>query len=332
MGLLDFIGKQFIDVIDWTEEDNGILSYRYPMMDKEIQNGGQLTVRESQLALFVNEGEAADIFSPGLYTLNTKTLPIVTYLQNWDKFFKSPFKSDVFFFSTREQIDQRWGTPNPIIIRDKDYGPLRLRAHGIFSYKIEKIKPFFMKICGTREQYTALELEGQLRAMIITQMASFLGNAEISFVDMAANQTRFSDTLKEALKPAFEEYGLSLETFLVQSISLPEELQSALDKVSSMKVIGDLQKYAQFQAADSISKAAENEGGIAGAGAGLGAGIALGQVMTQALGTGGGPLGSTPTAEDPLKTIEKLHGLMEKGILTKEEFNAKKAELMKRIQ
>ena len=326
MGLFDFIKKQFIDVIQWTEAENGVLAYRFPMEDKEIQNGAQLTVRDSQVALFVNEGEVADVLEPGLHTLNTKTLPILTSLNNWDKLFQSPFKSDVYFFSTRDQIDQRWGTPTPITIRDKEFGPIRLRAHGTFSYKIKNPKVFYKRVSGTRERYTAAELEGQLRAAILTTMASFFGTAEVGFVDMAANQTKFSETLKEALVEPFSDLGLQLQSFYVQSISLPEEIQSHLDKSASMRMVGDLKQYTQFQAADSLSAAAENPSGGAGVGAGMAAGMAMGQAMKDALAAG-----ASETAEDPLVTLEKLHGLMTKGILSQAEFDAKKAELLKKI-
>src|SRR5271156_4268671 len=158
MSLRDFISKQWIDVIDWTEPEDGILAYRYPMQDREIQNGGKLTVRDSQAAVFVNEGKAADAFGPGLYTLNTQTLPILTNLKNWDKAFQSPFKSDVYFFSTRTQIDQKWGTATPITIRDKEFGPIRIRAHGTYSYKVKNPKTFFKTLSGTKEAYTTEEL------------------------------------------------------------------------------------------------------------------------------------------------------------------------------
>ena len=154
MSLMSFISKQFIDVIQWTEEEPKVLAYRYPMEDKEIQNGAQLVVRETQQALFLNEGKFADKFIAGTYTLNTKTLPILTYLKNWDKFFESPFKSDVYYFSMREQLDQKWGTSQPITIRDKEFGPLRVRAHGIYSFKIADIESFWSKLCGTAERYT----------------------------------------------------------------------------------------------------------------------------------------------------------------------------------
>lgn len=333
MGLFDAFKKQFIDVIEWTEEEDGVLSYRFPMIDREIQNGGQLTVRESQLAMFVNEGEIADVFEPGLHTLNTQNLPILTNLMHWDKAFESPFKSDVYFFSTRDQIDQRWGTPNPITIRDKDYGHIRLRAHGTFSYSINDPKVFYKQISGTRERYTVEELDGQLISSILTGMSSFFGNSGIPFLDMAANQTEFSNKLKEALTPEFTKYGLDLKTFYVQNLSLPEELQEYLDKASKMRMVGDLGKYTQFETADSIKTAAGNEGGAAGMGAGLGAGIAIGNQMAgQMLGGGaGGSQAGGQSEEEVLATIEKLHGFKEKGILTEEEFNAKKAELLKKL-
>lgn len=326
MGLFDFIKKQFIDVIQWTEQENGVLAYRFPMQDMEIQNGAQLTVRDSQVALFVNEGEVADIFEPGLHTLTTKTLPILTSLNNWDKLFQSPFKSDVYFYSTRDQLDQRWGTPTPITIRDKEFGPIRLRAHGTFSYKIKNPKIFYKRVSGTRERYTASELEGQLRAAILTTLASFFGRAEVGFVDMAANQTHFSETLKEALVEPFADLGLQLQSFYVQSISLPEEIQAHLDKSASMRVVGDLKQYTQFQAADSLSAAASNPSGAAGVGAGMAAGMAMGEAMKDALAAG-----ANAPAEDPMVTLEKLHGLMTKGILSQAEFDAKKAELLKKI-
>ena len=333
MGIFDLIKRQFIDVIEWNEEVDGVLSYRFPMIAHEIQNGAKLTVRDTQVALFVNEGEVADILEPGLHTLNTHTLPMLTSLKNWDKFFTSPFKSDVYFFSTREQINQRFGTPNGVTIRDKDLGPLRLRAHGTYSYRIKNPKVFFKKISGTRELYTTHDLEGQLRSVIVTAMASFFGNAEVSFLDMAANQSKFSETLKEAFSLPFDQYGLALETFLVESISLPEEVQEHLDKASSMRVMGDFRKYAQFQAADSISIAAANPGGIAGAGASLGMVIAMGhsldQSMTDALGVSSAS--SNDPNSDPLAMIGKLHELLTKGILSQSEFDAKKSELLKKI-
>jgi membrane protease subunit (stomatin/prohibitin family) len=326
--MFDIFKKQFIEVIEWTEESDGILSYRFPTLDKEIQSGAQLTVRESQMALFVNEGNVGDCFSPGRHSLTTKNMPIMTTLMNWDKAFKSPFKSEVYFFSTREQIDQRWGTQTPISIRDKEFGVIRLRAFGSFSYQIDEPTTFYQKISGTRQTYSASELDGQLRAMIITTIATKLGQGETAFLDMAANQQKFSEQLKLELDMPFNQYGLKLNTFLVQSVTLPEELQGYLDKQSQINLVGDLKKYANFQAADSISKAASNPGGLAGAGVGLGAGAAIGQMFANAM---PGQNNQAGGGEDVYVKLEKLHALVEKGVLTQEEFNVKKAELLKSI-
>jgi membrane protease subunit (stomatin/prohibitin family) len=284
MSLRDFISKQFIDVIDWTEPEDGILAYRYPMQDREIQNGGKLTVRDSQYAVFVNEGKVADAFAPGLYTLNTNTLPILTYLKNWDKKFQSPFKSDVYFFSSRIQTDQHWGTPNPITIRDKEFGAIRLRGFGIYSYHITDAKNFYSKISGTRDLYRVPDLEGQLRNTIVAKMTDAFAASQVPFLDMAASQGAIAEKISEQLKPAFTDYGLSLDSFVVENLSLPEELQKVLDQRISMNVLGDMGKFTQYQVAQAIPIAAANEGGGAvGVGAGLGAGVAMGQAMMDAV-------------------------------------------------
>ena len=284
MSLRDFISKQWIDVLDWTEPEGGILAYRYPMQDREIQNGGKLTVRDSQLAVFVNEGKVADAFAPGLYTLNTNTLPILTYLKNWDKKFQSPFKSDVYFFSTRIQTDQHWGTQNPITIRDKEFGAIRLRGFGIYSYHLADAKSFYTKISGTRDIYHVADLEGQLRNTIIAKMTDAFAASQVPFLDMAANQGALAEKISEQLKPAFTDYGLSLDSFVVENLSLPDELQKVLDQRISMNVLGDMGKFTQYQVAQAIPIAAGNEGGGAvGIGAGLGAGVAMGQAMMDAV-------------------------------------------------
>jgi membrane protease subunit (stomatin/prohibitin family) len=278
-----FLGKQFIDVLQWNEPEVGMLAYRYPMQDMEIQNGGQLTVRESQLAAFVNEGKIADVFGPGLHTLNTRNLPLLTDLLNWDKEFESPFKSDVYFFSTRLQIDQKWGTSTPITIRDKEFGAVRLRGYGIYSYKISDPRIFFTKVTGTRERYYATELEGQLRETIVARMTDILASSDVSFLDMAKNQAALGQKIAEQMKPAFAALGLELDQFVVESISLPEELTKVMDQRIGMSMAGDLGRFTQFEAAESLEEAATNTGGAAGMGVGLGAGAAMAQaVMTQA--------------------------------------------------
>jgi len=284
MGLRDFIAKQFIDVLQWTETEEGVLAFRFPMRDMEIQNGAQLTVRESQMAGFVNEGKMADVFGPGLHRINTQNLPLLTNLMNWDKLFESPFKSDVYFFSTRLQVNQHWGTANPITIRDKEFGAVRLRAHGIYSYRISDPLSFHTKVSGTREIYRVAELEGQLRNTLVGRMSDSLGESNIPFLDMAANQVEMGQKIAEQLKPSFTELGLALDSFVVENLSLPEELQKRLDERIGMGMVGDMGRYTRFQVAQSVPIAAANEGGGgAGIGAGLGAGLAMAQTMMGAI-------------------------------------------------
>jgi membrane protease subunit (stomatin/prohibitin family) len=283
MALGDFLRKQFIDVIQWTESGPGVLMARYPMQDMEIQNGAKLTVRESQMALFVNEGKSADAFAPGLYTLTTANLPLLTNLMNWDKMFKSPFKSDVYFFSTRVQTNQRWGTQQPITIRDKEFGAVRLRGFGVYSYRLANPLAFQLNVAGTQAEYTTDQLEPQLRNAVISSFTTAFANSQVSFLDMAANQSELAKLIAKEVAPAFEAYGLKLETFTVENLSLPDELQKRLDERISMNMIGDMRTYTQFQAAQSIPIAAANQGGVAGLGVGLGAGMGLGQAMTDAM-------------------------------------------------
>ena len=349
MALMDFIKKQFIDVLQWTEDSDGTLAWRYPMAGLEIQNGATLVVRESQMALFVDEGKVADVFGPGTYKLTTQTLPVLTYLKNWDKLFESPFKSDVYFFSTRQQVDQKWGTPQPVTVRDAEFGAVRIRAFGNYAYRVADPKKFHTEISGTREAYTVQDLDGQLRGLIMQQISVAIAQSKIPFLDLAANQLLFAQALSQALNPAMEGYGLKLEAMTVQSISLPEELQKVLDQKIGMGMVGnDMGKFMQYQTAQAIPKFAEGGGGggsgIAGDAMGLGAGVALGQVLAQNLAAGlqgntAGAAAATAAAaqaagvkpEDVMATLEKLGELKAKGILTQEEFDAKKAELLKKL-
>ncbi|MFN3437451.1 MAG: SPFH domain-containing protein [Acidovorax sp.] len=350
MALMDFIKKQFIDIIQWTEEGDGTLAWRFPMRDMEIQNGGTLVVRESQMAIFVNEGQVADVFTPGTYKLTTQTLPVLTYLKNWDKLFESPFKSDVYFFSTRQQIDQKWGTPQPITIRDKDFGAVRLRAFGNYAFRIADPKAFHTEISGTRESYPVADLEGQLRGLVLQNISNAIAGSGLPFLDLAANQVMFAEAMVKELAPVFAKLGILIESLTVQNVSLPEELQKILDQKIGMGMVGnDMAKFMQYQTAQAIPKFAEGGGGggsgIAGDAMGLGAGVALGQVLAQNLQQGlqtpvapaaaaaaqaaAAPLGVKP--EDVMATLEKLGELKSKGILTQEEFDAKKAELLKKL-
>jgi membrane protease subunit (stomatin/prohibitin family) len=304
MALRDFLAKQFIDVIQWTESEEGVLAQRYPMQDMEIQNGGKLTVRESQMAAFVNEGKVADIFSPGLYTLTTQTLPLLTNLMNWDKQFKSPFKSDVYFFSTRLQTNQQWGTATPVTIRDKEFGAIRLRGYGIYSYHVSDPRTFHTKVSGTREIYKIADLDGQLRNTIVGRMTDTFGQSSVPFLDMAANQVVLGQKIAEQLRLTFAELGLTLDSFVVENLSLPDELQKRLDERIGMNLVGDMGRYTQFQVAQSMPIAAGNEGGgAAGIGVGLGAGLTMAQSMMNAMKTPG-----APAPEAPATTPEAASG------------------------
>lgn len=352
MALMDFIKKQFIDIIQWTEEGDGTLAWRFPMADMEIQYGASLTVRESQMAVFVNEGKIADVFGPGMYKLTTQTVPVLTYLKNWDKLFESPFKSDVYFFSTRQQVDQRWGTPQPITIRDKDFGAVRLRAFGNYTFRIADPKLFHTEISGTRDKYGVEELDGQLRGLVLQNISNAIAQSGIPFLDLAANQIAFAQALATQLVPEFAKIGLKLEGITVQNVSLPEELQKILDQKIGMGMVGnDMGKFMQYQTAQAIPKMAEGVGqggggSIAGDAMGLGAGIAMGQVLANNLQQGLSGAGAAQAAAasqaasaavavvnpgDVMTTLEKLGELKAKGILTQEEFDAKKAELLKKL-
>ncbi len=355
MALMDFVKKQFIDIIEWVEPRDGVLAWRFPMADREIQNGASLTVRESQQALFVNEGKAADQFGPGLFKLTTQTLPVLTYLRNWDKLFQSPFKSDVYFFSTRQQVDRRWGTTQPVTIRDKDFGAVRLRAFGNYAYRVADPKLFHTEIAGTRDLYTVDELDGQLRALMLQHISDAVAASGVPFLDLAANQVEFAQQLREVTAADFAKLGLKLESVTVQNLSLPEELQKILDQKIGMGMVGqDMGRFMQYQTAQAIPKFAEGAaqgGGVVGDAMGLGAGVALGQVMAQQLNQGlqgqgaagsaaaaagaAGAAASPPVAtvkpEEVVGLIEKLGELKAKGLLSDDEFAAKKAELLKKL-
>lgn len=337
MGLFDFIKKQFIDVIHWTDNADGLLVYRFPMQDFEIQNGAQLTVRDTQLALFVNEGQIADQFKAGTYTLNTQTLPVLTNLKNWDKLFDSPFKSDVYFFNTTQQINRQWGTSNPITLRDPEFGSVRLRAFGVYSYRIQDPVIFYREISGTRATYSVYELDGQLLSLVVATMSDHIANSGVAFLDLAAHQDVLAKALQEKLQAAFQKIGLQLEGFILQNLSLPEELQKVLDQRIGMNIAGNLQNLTQYQVAQSIPVAAANEGGVAGVGAGLGAGLAMAQGMMNAITPSSSPTSQSQSApqeqaaEDPFKLLEKLHGLMTKGVISEAEFAQKKADILNKL-
>lgn len=301
MDIGKFIKKQFIDVIEWTEVDDATLAWRYPMADNEIQYGAKLTVRETQRALFVNEGKVADTFGPGLHTLETQNIPLLTSLRNWDKLFKSPFKSDVYFFSTRTRTNQKWGTQNPVTVRDKDFGAVRLRAFGIYSWHLVDPAAFHAKLSGTRDVFTVADIEGQLRNTIVGAVSAAFAQSGVPFLDMAGNTPAVGESMRAILAPTFAEMGLALDSFMVENVSLPEELQKALDQRIQMNMVGNLDQYMKFQVAQSVSIAAANSGGggIAGLGAGMAAGMGIGNAMGNAMGNALTPAAPAPATPAP---------------------------------
>lgn len=325
MSLTGFIKKQFIDVLEWLEPDDGTLAWRYPVADNEIQHGASLTVRPAQAALFIDQGRIADCFGPGRYRLETATLPLLTNLRHWDKLFASPFKSDVHFFSTRRQLDRTWGTATPLSLRDREFGAVRLRAYGTYAYHVADPARFFTLVCGSRERYDREQLEGQLRSTLVAGLADVFAGSTLPFLDLAGNQAALAQALQARLAVAFAELGLALDGLVVENVSLPDELQKALDQRIAMGIVGDLASYTRYQVASSIPDAARNEGGLAALGAGLGVGQMFGQAVGAALPVAAGAV------DEVAATLEKLHALVGKGVLTQAEFDAKKAELLKKL-
>lgn len=284
MGFIkNFIKGQFIEVIEWTDMGFNEIVYRFPVQNKEIKMGAQLTVRESQMAVFINEGRIADIFSPGRYTLTTQNMPVMTKLESWKYGFDSPFKAEVYFISTKQFTNLKWGTSRPVMMRDQDFGLLRLRAYGIFSYKVNDAGIFLKELFGTSRSFTTEHIQGQLKRVAVSSLSDLLAESQIPALDFSMHYDELSAQGKQKLQAKFNSYGFELCSFIIENISLPEDVEKAMDKRTSMGVMGDLKKYAQYQAAEAITDAAQNEGGsMASAGVSLGAGAALGKMMTEA--------------------------------------------------
>ena len=291
MGLLDNIkqqiGSQFIEIIQWLDDTNDSLVYRFPVYNQEIKMNAQLTVRENQVALFINEGKAADLFVPGRYQLSTQNMPILTTLRGWKYGFQSPFKAEIYFFNVRLFTDLKWGTTNPVMMRDAEFGMIRLRAFGTYAMKISDAKAFFAAIVGTAGLTTTDEITGQLRSTILSRLSDAIAESKIAALDIASKYDELSAHAKQILAPEFVGYGLELSRFFIENVSLPEEVEAAIDQRTKLGVLGDrLGQYTQLQAADAMKVAAANPGGAAGAGVGIGAGIAMGGLMGGALATG----------------------------------------------
>ncbi len=283
MGFLDKIFGEFVDIIEWTDDSNNTMVYRFERYGNEIKYGAMLTVRESQTAILVNEGRIADCYEPGLYQLETRNMPILTTLEHWPSGFNSPFKAEVYFFNMHRFTDLKWGTKNPIMLRDKEFGPVRLRAYGTYSIKIQDPLTFLKEIVGTDGHFSTEDISQQLRNLIVSRFSNVIGESSVPILDLAANYDDLSDFVTKAINPAFEVYGLSVEHLMVENISLPPKVEEALDKRTSMGIVGDLAKYTQYQMAEAMEAAAKNTAGGASEGVGMGMGFAVANEMSKGL-------------------------------------------------
>ena len=299
MGIFDFVKRELIDIVEWLDPSSDTMVHRFERYNNEIKSGAKLIVRPGQAAVFVDEGRVADVFTPGTYTLTTENIPVLSTLKGWKYGFESPFKAEVYFVATRQFTDRKWGTKNPIMLRDPEFGPVRLRAFGTFAVRVSEPARFVAEIVGTNGHFQTDDIEGQLRNLITSRFADVLGESRIPVLDLAGNQDELGGFIADRIRPEFLDYGIEITKVLVENISLPEEVEKALDKRTSMGVIGDLSAYTRFQTAEAIGNAAKTPGGAAGEGMGLGMGFAMAQQMAQSMGGAHGAA-SAPAGPPPL--------------------------------
>lgn len=290
MGIFDILGGEFIEIIEWTDDTRDTMVYRFPTVGKAIKYGAKLTVREGQSAVFIHEGQLADVFGPGLYLLETNNMPILTRLQHWDHGFRSPFKSEIYFVNTTRFNDLKWGTKNPIMARDPEFGPVRLRAFGTYSMRVSDPAKFMGEIVGTDGEFTKDEITFQIRNVIVQEFSRMIAGSGIPVLDMAANTDELGKLVAKAIAPVIAEYGLVIPEFYIENISLPEAVEKVLDKRTSMGIIGDLDRFSQYATSEAMLNASQNQGGAgAGMGAAMGAAMGMGVGARQA-----GPWGPVP--------------------------------------
>jgi len=308
MGFFDKLMGEFVDVIDWLDSSDDTMVYRFERYGNEIKYGAKLTVRESQVAVFVNEGEIADVFEPGIYELETSNMPIMTTLNHWDHMFQSPFKAEIYFFNMRRFVDLKWGTKNPLMLRDKEFGPVRIRSFGTYGIRINDPETFLKEIVGTDGYFTIDEVSDQLRNLIVSRFATIVGQANIPILDMAANYDQMSEFIHERIAPEFEAYGLELTKLLIENISLPPKVEEALDKRSSMGLVGNLDDYLKFESAGAMSNSGNGGSSAAGDAMGMGMGFAMAQQMAASLNTSQSTQQtSAPAAPPPIPNAQTYH-------------------------
>lgn len=281
MGLFDKLKNEFIDIIEWVDATNDTIVWKFPRYQNEIKMNAKLTVREGQVALFLNEGKLADVFQPGMYTLTTQNMPLMSTLKGWKYGFNSPFKADVYFFSTRQFTNQKWGTKNPVMIRDVEFGPVRLRANGNYAFRIKDASLFYKEVSGSNPDFDVDQIVDQLRNLAVTRGMDAIAESKIPILDLTQNYDEVSKIITEKIRPEFNELGLELTKFLIENVSVPPEVEAAIDKRSSMGIIGNLGAFNQYQAGVSMENASKQEGGnIMGAGFGAGMGMGMGNQMS----------------------------------------------------
>ncbi len=333
MGLFDWLSGQFIDVIEWTDDSHDTMVYRFNREDNEIKYGAKLTVRESQVAIFVNEGVIADILGPGIYELETNNLPIITTLQHWDHGFNSPFKAEVYFLNTKRFTDLKWGTKNPITVRDPEFMMVRLRAFGTYEIRISDPRRFMTEIVGTDGHFTIDEIDNQLTNLILSKFATVLGESKTPILDLASNYEQFGNYITQKISPDFEEYGLELTKILVENISLPAEVEKALDRRTSRAITGDLDENLKYQMGEAMANASTTQGGSSlGDMMSMGAGVALGKEMFDNFSNNKTPHSTPPKLPSESITyhvaidnqsqgpfaMKKIEELIQEGTITKE--------------
>lgn len=306
MGLMDKLRGELIDIIEWLDDSRDTIVWRFPRYQNEIKMGAKLVVRESQTAVFVNEGKIADVFTPGTYTLETRNLPILSTLKGWKYGFNSPFKAEVYFVNTRQFTDMKWGTQNPVILRDAEFGVVRVRAFGAFAARVVDASRLLRELVGTDPQFRTEEVQEYLRQLMVGRLGGALATAGVPLLDLAAHQDAIGRRLAAVLTEELAEVGIAIPKFVIENVSVPPEVEQALDKRTSMGAVGDLDRYTRFQAANAMEAAANNPGGEAGAGIGLGLGMAMGQQMARTMGGGAAtqpapaqPAPAQPAAAEP---------------------------------
>ncbi len=293
MGIFDFLSGQFIDVIHWVDDTRDTMVWRFEREGHEIKYGAKLTVREGQSAVFVHEGQLADVFTPGLYMLETNNMPVMTTLQHWDHGFKSPFKSEIYFVNTTRFNNLKWGTKNPIMLRDPEFGPTRIRAYGTYTVRVKDPARFLTEIVGTDGEFTMDEISYQIRNIIVQEFSRVIAGSGIPVLDMAANTADLGKLIAAEVSPVLDGYGLEMPEFYIENISLPPAVEAALDKRTSMGLAGDLGRFTQYSAAEAMTAAARNPAG-GGMAAGLGAGMGMAMAQNMAAGQAAGPWGAAP--------------------------------------